>query len=520
MTHCILSSDRNKKRDRETQFVEHRLFKCAAGASYKIETPSKEKLLSESFDTPTKTECLSRRRKAISKNLYRGKLSDKMISKRSCAHIDSLKKPMNIAKKNSKRLKADTLEGSLKAKKILPAVFEHEELLISPTTRKRPHPIFEVKEVLENIIRFLDRREPSTEEALYARQVKRHSTFETETNRGWQRDHASSVKSSEYFENSCLHNCLMVNKMWHTVTLNLLFKEICFRKSGHFEQFLVSYAKKCDKIGEPSSFILQNFPRSGQKNLNKIGGILNPDKIKWLEFYMCPYIIPPASWVSNFRSLERLIFPGNKLIDDRFLIEISFHTPNLRILDLRACDNMSDSGMVAVALKCPNLNSCNLGRRRCSQNITSVTVLALAKHTQIETLGLAGCNINDSGLWELARIRGKHVKRLSLNSCNLLTNNSLPLLFESNYFPNMLVLEIKNIPQIDDLRHIARYKNWKKCQGVPVLIDGCQRISCLLGYEEAKLNEFYLSSEREKSITANMADNGRKATRPARFVKH
>lgn len=520
MTHCILSSDRNKKRDRETQFVEHRLFKCAAGASYKIETPYEERSHSERFDTSTKRACSSKRGGAIRKNHHRGEVRRKILCNRLYAHIDSSKPPTTILKESSKCLKCDTFDKTLNARKYLPAVFEHEELLISPTTRKRPHPIFEVKEVLENIIRFLDRREPSTEEALYARQVKRHSTFETETNRGWQRDHASSVKSSEYFENSCLHNCLMVNKMWHTVTLNLLFKEICFRKSGHFEQFLVSYAKKCDKIGEPSSFILQNFPRSGQKNLNKIGGILNPDKIKWLEFYMCPYIIPPASWVSNFRSLERLIFPGNKLIDDRFLIEISFHTPNLRILDLRACDNMSDSGMVAVALKCPNLSSCNLGRRRCSQNITSVTVLALAKHTQIETLGLAGCNINDSGLWELARIRGKHVKRLSLNSCNLLTNNSLPLLFESNYFPNMLVLEIKNIPQIDDLRHIARYKNWKKCQGVPVLIDGCQRISCLLRYEEAKLNEFYLSSEREKSITANMADNGRKATRPARFVKH
>lgn len=197
MTHCLLSSDRNKKRERETQFVEHRLFKCAAGASYKIETPYKERSPSERFDISTEIACSSKRGGALRKNHHRGEVRRRIFCNRLYAHIDSFKPTITILKKNSKCFKSDTLDESLNARKFLPVIFESKELLVSSTNWRKPHQIFEVREILENIIRFLDRKESSREEAPFSKQVNKHSNLESETSRCWEHHNGSWVKDSQ-----------------------------------------------------------------------------------------------------------------------------------------------------------------------------------------------------------------------------------------------------------------------------------------------------------------------------------
>lgn len=156
-------------------------------------------------------------------------------------------------------------------------------------------------------------------------------------------------------------------------------------------------------------------------------------------------------------------------------------------MDLRACDNVSDSGVVCIAFNCPKLKTFNIGRHRQGNLITSVSLVALGKYTQVETVGFAGCDIDDAGIWEFARLNGENVKRLSLNSCRLLSDYSLPILFALNSFPNLAVLEIRNLDKITDVRHFVKYNLWKKSMSAPILIEACERITKLIDEEESRV---------------------------------
>lgn len=363
----------------------------------------------------------------------------------------------------------------------------------------KPHQIFEIPEILENIVRFVSSEQEIPREKSYTRRKPlsyEHALLiykdERKANEVWKEanDATVSIHGKEN-DHSILYNCLMVNKLWYSVSLSLLLENIYFKSPAHLNTFIkysTSLLEKSNKIAHPSIFVLHKFHSLKQNELDQLSILLSGDKMKWLEFYICPNVIPPLPWISKFKSLERLILPGNKALNDDFLLEISPHVSNLKKLDLRACDNITDSGIVAIAIKCPKLEICNLGRHRNGGNITSVSVLALAKHTQIETLGIAGCKVNDAGLWELAQLRGSSIRRLSLNNCDLLTNHSIPILFAFNYFPNLAVLEIRNIQQITDVRHLVHFKLCKRAQNIPVLIEGCERITKLLSEEETRLN--------------------------------
>lgn len=163
----------------------------------------------------------------------------------------------------------------------------------------------------------------------------------------------------------------------------------------------------------------------------------------------------------------------------------------LQELDWRACDKMSDSGIISIATNCPGLTVCNLGRHRNGHLITSVSLVALAGYSNIETIGVAGCEITDAGLWELALLRGQHITRLSLNNCVILTTHSVPALISTNSFPHLSVLEIRSISQISDARLIVSYKRWKHSHGLAVLVEGCERIERLLKDEEQSKQNFW-----------------------------
>lgn len=348
------------------------------------------------------------------------------------------------------------------------------------------HPIFEIPEVLELILRFLDdsssvpqeqpcqRRKP---QSLSHAMLMYHGDQEKAL-KVW-KETAALIRSEELGitpstkKSGNLHSCLLVNKIWYSVAQHIMMERVYFDDASKFKKF-VAFSQNAEYNTKPSLIVLHKLPQLRQNEVDTIASKLASENLKWLELYVCSSIVPSPLFFEKSINLEKLVLPGNKLLTDGLLIGISPKLKMLRELDLRACDKVSDGGIVSIATNCPKLTVCNLGRHRNGHLITSVSLFALASHTNIQTVGMAGCAITDAGLWELALLRGPYITRLSLNNCVLLTNHSMPALLSTNSFPNLSVLEIRNTPQISDVRPIVSYKRWKHSRGVAVLVEGCK----------------------------------------------
>ncbi|CAI4273285.1 BFH_collapsed_G0003430.mRNA.1.CDS.1 [Saccharomyces cerevisiae] len=362
---------------------------------------------------------------------------------------------------------------------------------------QRSHAVFEIPEIVENIIKMLVSLEsaniPKERPCLRRNpQSYEHSLLmykdEERAKKAWsaaQQLQDPPLVGRKEKKQGALFSCMMVNRLWLNVTRPFLFKSLHFKSVHNFKEFLRT-SQETTQVMRPSHFILHKLHQVTQPDIERLSR-MECQNLKWLEFYVCPRITPPLSWFDNLHKLEKLIIPGNKNIDDNFLLRLSQSIPNLKHLDLRACDNVSDSGVVCIALNCPKLKTFNIGRHRRGNLITSVSLVALGKYTQVETVGFAGCDVDDAGIWDFARLNGKNVERLSLNSCRLLTDYSLPILFALNSFPNLAVLEIRNLDKITDVRHFVKYNLWKKSLDAPILIEACERITKLIDQEENRV---------------------------------
>ncbi|CAD6599713.1 XXYS1_4_G0017830.mRNA.1.CDS.1 [Saccharomyces cerevisiae] len=362
---------------------------------------------------------------------------------------------------------------------------------------QRSHAVFEIPEIVENIIKMIVSLEsaniPKERPCLRRNpQSYEHSLLmykdEERAKKAWsaaQQLRDPPLAGHKEKKQGALFSCMMVNRLWLNVTRPFLFKSLHFKSVHNFKEFLRT-SQETTQVMRPSHFILHKLHQVTQPDIERLSR-MECQNLKWLEFYVCPRITPPLSWFDNLHKLEKLIIPGNKNIDDNFLLRLSQSIPNLKHLDLRACDNVSDSGVVCIALNCPKLKTFNIGRHRHGNLITSVSLVALGKYTQVETVGFAGCDVDDAGIWEFARLNGKNVERLSLNSCRLLTDYSLPILFALNSFPNLAVLEIRNLDKITDVRHFVKYNLWKKSLDAPILIEACERITKLIDQEENRV---------------------------------
>ncbi|CAI4906701.1 ATV_HP_G0011920.mRNA.1.CDS.1 [Saccharomyces cerevisiae] len=362
---------------------------------------------------------------------------------------------------------------------------------------QRSHAVFEIPEIVENIIKMIVSLESANiprERPCLRRnpQSYEHSLLmykdEERAKKAWsaaQQLRDPPLVGHKEKKQGALFSCMMVNRLWLNVTRPFLFKSLHFKSVHNFKEFLRT-SQETTQVMRPSHFILHKLHQVTQPDIERLSR-MECQNLKWLEFYVCPRITPPLSWFDNLHKLEKLIIPGNKNIDDNFLLRLSQSIPNLKHLDLRACDNVSDSGVVCIALNCPKLKTFNIGRHRRGNLITSVSLVALGKYTQVETVGFAGCDVDDAGIWEFARLNGKNVERLSLNSCRLLTDYSLPILFALNSFPNLAVLEIRNLDKITDVRHFVKYNLWKKSLDAPILIEACERITKLIDQEENRV---------------------------------
>jgi F-box/leucine-rich repeat protein 2/20 len=156
-------------------------------------------------------------------------------------------------------------------------------------------------------------------------------------------------------------------------------------------------------------------------------------------------------------SLVRLRLNGCRLVTDGMLMDLSQCCRNLIWLDLGYCSGISDDGVVAMAKMNPKLKWIDLSRPRKMPNdlkqchMGDVAVMTLVDCCpELELLDLSNCcQVTDDGLVHVAEHAIK-LKSLSLKSLNRITGKSIMALGElRKRYKRLIWLQIFNCEQIN-----------------------------------------------------------------------
>ncbi|CDK25937.1 unnamed protein product [Kuraishia capsulata CBS 1993] len=417
-----------------------------------------------------------------------------------------------------------------------------------------PHKIFEIPEILAKILSFVekDSRVPQEVSPIRRKPMSfQHSLIihgnVKDATRAWESENMNN-NAGNNIGNSDLYSCLLVNKLWYKVTLEMLERKLIFTTDEHFESY---YQKARKNQGEgpniynvegdnfdtiscqpgynssTRTFICNKLKGAKQKHLDFICDNTKMINLNWIEFYICPYLLPPQSMFAN-GNITKLVIPCSKMVDDNFLKMVSINCPNLEILDIRACELVTDAGIYSIALNCSKLHTLNVGRHSRGELITDTGISAICRYTQIRTLGLAGCHVTDGTIWEIFKYKNDHIERLSLNNCYKLSNHGIPRVLELNdrdfsrdngnasfngvgheiaqgtgVFPHLNVLELRGCVNITDFKSLVTFRKSKQinpkrpCQvsgrtQVPLLVEGCEIV-------DRRIKEFELMVDLEIS---------------------
>lgn len=398
----------------------------------------------------------------------------------------------------------------------------------SPSSRRRrfaPHPL-NIPEIVSLIIQHVDALTPIPHEVapkrrspmswrhamlLYGNRSTALEAFMDSNNTGEfvsanQNEHTAEDNQSldtqliySSKKMSPMLSCLLVNRMWYEETCRLLYQNLHFADSTLFTKF-VEYNRYnsprqqgSSVIQKPQLLVLHKLSFSSQAQIETLGRQLGGN-LEWLEFYTCPRLYPTRELMRG-GTLKKVIVPGCTGVNDNVVALIARDCPLLEHLDLRACEEVSDKSIRAVAHYCRNLVMLNVGRTHGGSRITNRGIRSIARHTQITTLGVAGCHINDTTVWELAIHRGRQLERLSFNNCFLLTNNSVPRIL--GYTTQRLsVLELRGCPLITNMMPLVLFKRYRQARhGFAPLIEGCELFESRM--REA---EYMLEMEISKQI--------------------
>ncbi|KAH3681179.1 hypothetical protein WICPIJ_007874 [Wickerhamomyces pijperi] len=353
------------------------------------------------------------------------------------------------------------------------------------------HQIFDIPEILREIITHLD-NDHTTYPCEQPPLRRRPTSFEhallicgnqyEEASKLW-RETSDTVIDYNPKKNT-IFNCLVVNKLWYSVTKSILTKKLFFSEESKWKHFVHQTNKESldsshgplhRSVSNTNLFILHKSKFVHQSELDQVAPQISGPSLQHLELYICPQVIPPLQ-LFTFKNLRNLILPGSKFLNDSNLSQISKFCPLLTSLDLRQCPLISDKSIYHVSKNCQLLNTLNLSRFTNSTLITDKSLYFITKYLRnIDTLGFAGCSITDRGICKLALYRSNTLKRLSLNNCPLLTDSSIPLLLKQGYFYNIVVLEIRYNEKITDLRPLVEYQDKQlNNEGVKVLIECCE----------------------------------------------
>lgn len=361
------------------------------------------------------------------------------------------------------------------------------------------HPIFRIPEILTKILTFVDvdtsvpiERPPIRRRPLSYQHALLIYKDEAKAQKAWSDAVTSTLDSegnpiADYNHCNSLYNCLFVNKLWYQVAKEVATTKLFFADAAKWDKFVQRSPKRCQLTRSKSNtklFIMHKLPHAEQEEIETVAPFVS-GSLEWIEMYICPKVLPSSLMFAGL-GLKKLVLPGSRVVDDQFLNMVARHCPQLETLDLRACGLVTDKGMVNLLFNCNNITTLNLGRHSQSSKITDLTLNAVSKYTQIETLGLAGCSITDSGLWTLALTSSDTLTRLSLNGCVQLTNNSLPRIFAEGLFSNVSVLEIRHILALTNFKPLVLFQRLKYQRGEAVLIEGCEVLEYRMRTEEWK----------------------------------
>lgn len=357
--------------------------------------------------------------------------------------------------------------------------------------------IFEIPEIVHKILEYVDmdctyipreqtpiRRKPLSYEHAFLihgdknlaqSAVKEQSSFNTKP---------------QSYSNSML-NCLLVNRLFHQIASEVISKRFHFSDEQKFINYLSS--KSTIKF-KPEVFVLHKLFRTKQHSIAKLQQQIDFSNLKWLELYMCPRLTPTIDFLSP--KLTRLIITGSRVFDDDCLKMVSTHCRNLQVLDIRACELVTDAGIYQVGENCRKLTMINFGRKQKGHLVTDSSVSHLVRNNhKLTTVGLAGCHISDNTVWELAIHCSQSLERLSLNNCPGILNQSIPLILsrrnqnQSFYFENLSVLELRFNLQLTNWLPIIEFKRRQEYRGIPMLIEICETLMMRMRQQELHMDK-------------------------------
>ena len=289
-----------------------------------------------------------------------------------------------------------------------------------------------------------------------------------------------------------LFNCLQVNRLFNQVATEIIRKKFLFSNEFQFFQFINNIPSIQFK---PTVFVLHKLFQVKQQALDKITPYIDFADLEWLELYMCPKLLPGKEFFKNSRKLKKLVITGSKVVDDEFLRYVGECCPNLEVLDIRACELVSDAGIYQIAKNTSKLTTINLGRKQKGFLITDHGVTKLiSNNTNLHTVGLAGCHITDNIVWELAIRCSNSLQRLSLNNCPMILNQSIPSILGSgtNYFHKLSVLELRFNLQLQYWQPIIEFKRRQENRGISLLIEVCETLMLRVRQQEMEMDKLIL----------------------------
>lgn len=303
-----------------------------------------------------------------------------------------------------------------------------------------------------------------------------------------------------------LHTCLLVNKLFHKVAKEVLGEKLFFTSERTFHQFAATKRQHFYTGMAPQTLVLSKMFYLVQSHFALVAEKLDLSRLEWLELYMCPKIAPIVASLQP--SLKTLIVTGSKALDDAALVEVARRCPNLQVLDVRACENVTDHGVYSIGQSCKKLTTLNLGRKKRGHLITDHSVCAVAvNNPNLTTVGVAGCYITDRSIWQLTLTCGNRLQRLSLNNCPYVSDQLVPVVLHHNLLQNLTVLEIRFVHRITNFEPIIAYKRRLAARGLNVLVETCEELFVRMREQEKTMDRVILERVvRDISDWANGKD--------------
>lgn len=357
--------------------------------------------------------------------------------------------------------------------------------IYSTPPKKECHQIFKIPEIVDIIIRYVNEDVTIPQEPVMIKRSPsslNHAVIQYGENLGpkiWNQNGNDNKLNYKRTINKNMFNCLLVSKLWNFVTIQILNEYIYITNSTQLENLTSTLLTKSTtkSIGNfekvlPRSIILhkvKTYQSVVDLFLNNVNGL----NLNWIEFYICPNILPHFSIVT--KSLKKLVLPGCSMLNDDDLKSILIRAPNLNHLDIRACNLVTDASIYFIGEYCKDLELLNCGRHTNGELITDASIGNVIKNCKLKTIGLAGCGISDWSIWELAIKNGKNLQRLSINYCWKLTDLGICKTLKARLFENLSVLEIKDL-NIANPKEICLWKKYVESNGQKIILEACEAL--------------------------------------------